>query len=265
MPSGGGAAHERAEVGEACRGRGAPRRGRPPRRRSPTASRDRAARGRACCCGPCGFVTPIGWMGGRYTTSKPIAATPARRFAAVRNVPLFQLPSFRRRAPSERGKNSYHAPTPARRRSTRISCSGESVVSSASGHAAKTSSAGASTSARRSASDAAVSRSPAASALRRRRVGDRARLLGDRAIHEARADLEHELRVDARVDLQRGVVPPRGDLVVESGDVPVPDALLVEQRLAPPTGRCRAPAATSARGAPAPDGLVRTSIAPTWS
>ncbi len=119
---------------------------------------------------PLRFVTPIGWMGGRYTTSKPIAATPSRRFAAVRKVPLFQLPSFRRRAPSERGKNSYHAPTPARRRSTRISCSGESVVSSASGHAAKTSSAGASTSARRSAADAAVSRSPAASALRRRRV-----------------------------------------------------------------------------------------------
>src|SRR5665647_2425502 len=69
--------------------------------------------------GPLRPVNPMGWMGGMYSTVKPILATAGRRFAAVRNVPDFQEPSFCCTAPSERGKNSYQLPTPARRRSTR--------------------------------------------------------------------------------------------------------------------------------------------------
>src|SRR5690554_4199071 len=48
-----------------------------------------------------------------------MAAMAGRRRAAVRKVPLFQLPSFFCLAPSERGKNSYQLPTAARVRSTR--------------------------------------------------------------------------------------------------------------------------------------------------
>ena len=56
-------------------------------------------------------VVPIGWTGGRYTTSKPIAATASRRQAAVRSVPdLGCLLSGLILAPSERGKNSYQEP-----------------------------------------------------------------------------------------------------------------------------------------------------------
>ncbi len=55
--------------------------------------------------GPLRKVVPMGWIGGRYTTSKPIAAIPSSRFAAVRKVPWGCAG-----VPSERGKNSYHAP-----------------------------------------------------------------------------------------------------------------------------------------------------------
>jgi hypothetical protein len=37
--------------------------------------------------GPLRFTLPIGWIGGRYTTSNPMSATAGRRSAAVRNVP----------------------------------------------------------------------------------------------------------------------------------------------------------------------------------
>ena len=46
---------------------------RPPRRRSPTGCPGRSAR-RSGLFGPLRNVRPIGWMGGRYTTSKPRAA-----------------------------------------------------------------------------------------------------------------------------------------------------------------------------------------------
>ena len=74
--------------------------------------------------------------------------------------------------------------------------------------------------------------------LRAGRAGTR--LLGDRAIDEPRADLVHQLDVDSGVDLECGVVPPRGDLVVEPRDVPAPLADLVEQHLRlPPVGAGR--------------------------
>ena len=63
-------------------------------------------------------LSPIGWMGGRQTTSKPMAATASRRFAAVRSVPACTEPSDCRTAPSDRGNISYQAPTSARSRST---------------------------------------------------------------------------------------------------------------------------------------------------
>ena len=56
-------------------------------------------------------------MGGKYKTSKPIAATPTRRFVAVAKVPLTTVPSGFLVAPSLRGKNSYQDPTSARSRS----------------------------------------------------------------------------------------------------------------------------------------------------
>src|SRR5437867_9262129 len=36
--------------------------------------------------GPLRLTRPIGWIGGRYSTSKPIAATPGSRLAAVAKV-----------------------------------------------------------------------------------------------------------------------------------------------------------------------------------
>ncbi len=64
--------------------------------------------------------------------SKPIAATPGRRRAAVANVPDCRARSgVARTAPSERGKNSYHAENSARCRSTQIdvaSVCGEQVT-----------------------------------------------------------------------------------------------------------------------------------------
>jgi hypothetical protein len=69
-------------------------------------------------------------------TSKPIAATPVRRLAAVRSVPDFQVPSRAFFAPSERGKNSYQAPTAAAARSTRSGAGSLSVSSEISGASA---------------------------------------------------------------------------------------------------------------------------------
>ena len=57
-------------------------------------------------------------MGGRQTTSKPIAAIASRRLAAVRSVPACTEPSDLTTAPSDRGNISYQAPTSARSRST---------------------------------------------------------------------------------------------------------------------------------------------------
>lgn len=69
-------------------------------------------------------------MGGRYTTSKPIAAIAGSRSAAVRNVPLTGASPGSTTAPSDRGNISYQEPKSARLRS----------ISSGSGLAAVTSS-----------------------------------------------------------------------------------------------------------------------------
>ena len=57
--------------------------------------------------GPLRCERPIGWIGGRYTTSKPMAATSGRRLWAARLNP-----------PSDRGNSSYQALNWARSRST---------------------------------------------------------------------------------------------------------------------------------------------------
>ena len=57
-------------------------------------------------------VWPIGWMGGRYTTSKPSPAIRASACDAVVNVPCLPVESV------ERGNSSYHAAKRARSRST---------------------------------------------------------------------------------------------------------------------------------------------------
>ena len=69
--------------------------------------------------GPLRSVTPIGWIGGRYTMSKPISATAERRFVAPANPP------------SLRGNSSYQAPWAASGRSTHTGL--VTVVTSASG------------------------------------------------------------------------------------------------------------------------------------
>ena len=67
---------------------------------------------------PFRWVVPIGWTGVRYTTSKPMEEMRGRSSAAVRSVPDTQEPSGRWKAPSERGKISYHAPARASGRAT---------------------------------------------------------------------------------------------------------------------------------------------------
>ncbi len=69
--------------------------------------------------GPLRCDRPMGWMGGRYTTSKPMAATSGSRLRAARRKP-----------PSERGNSSYQALNSARSRSTQI-CRGSVRVRSA--------------------------------------------------------------------------------------------------------------------------------------
>src|SRR5205823_3328749 len=64
-----------------------------------------------------GSVWPMGWIGGRYTTSKPIAAARSSCASASRKV------APRRSSFPERGKNSYQAAKRARSRSENTSSS----------------------------------------------------------------------------------------------------------------------------------------------
>ena len=214
--------------------------------------------------GPLRLVTPIGWIGGRYTTSKPIAATPSSRRVAVRKLPDFHRPSLRCFAPSERGKNSYHEPTPARRRSTRIVCSGESVVRRASGWPTNSASSGSSTRARRSAADVAGSRSAVASAVSFVRVA-RARVFSATARSMSRAPISYISSTSTPASILSAASCRH---VAISSSNPV-------------TCQCHSPTSSSStfachRSVPGamgdmrsrrstPDGLVITSIAPTWS
>ena len=63
--------------------------------------------------GPLRNSCPIGWIGGRYTTSNPMAAIRGSSRAAVRSVPWTGRPSLSV-PPVERGKNSYQLPNWAR-------------------------------------------------------------------------------------------------------------------------------------------------------
>ena len=74
-----------------------------PRRRWPRDCRDRLATDFGLLFGPLRSVTPIGWMGGRYSTSKPIAEISGSSASTSAKVPC--LPGVR---PADRGNSSYH-------------------------------------------------------------------------------------------------------------------------------------------------------------
>ena len=85
----------------------------PPRpRRSPKDFRRRLGLPRAGCCLPLRLMRPIGWIGGKYSTSKPISARYGNLSATSRNVPC--LPGS---AAAERGNISYQVLNSARLRS----------------------------------------------------------------------------------------------------------------------------------------------------
>lgn len=120
--------------------------------------------------GPLRCVVPMGWTGGRYTTSKPIAATAGSRSAAVLNVPLTGGSPFLTTAPSERGNSSYHEPKRARPRSTSSGAGREELTRSRSGwreRAASTSGASAASSRARAGSVSSRRVSAAASTASR--------------------------------------------------------------------------------------------------
>ena len=72
----------------------------------PRAARDRRAPPTSALLRPLRFVVPIGWIGGRYTTSKPRSAISGSTARTPSNPP------------NDRGKSSYHAPNAARAGST---------------------------------------------------------------------------------------------------------------------------------------------------
>lgn len=105
----------------------------------------------------------MGWTGGRYTTSKPMAATASSRSAAVRSVPLTGGFPARTTAPSERGNSSYQDPNSARLRSTWSARGREEETSSRSGWRSRTAvTSGLRAAASRAATGRAASRSASA-------------------------------------------------------------------------------------------------------
>ena len=75
-------------------------------RRSPTGCRRRRGSAVTALLRPLRFVCPIGWIGGRYTTSKPSSAS----CGSTRSTPA--------KPPHERGKSSYQTPKRASSTST---------------------------------------------------------------------------------------------------------------------------------------------------
>src|SRR5437588_12226851 len=69
---------------------------------------------------PLRWVTPMGWIGGRYSTSKPAPATYGRRRSTSASVPWRPGSSD-----AEHGNVSYQALKRARGRSTTMGYSGE--------------------------------------------------------------------------------------------------------------------------------------------
>ena len=88
---------------------------------------------------PLRCTLPIGWIGGRYTTSNPISAMRGRSAAAVAKVPCTALPSASQ-PPVERGNISYHEPKRASGRSTQTPNCSPRVTISRSGYAPSNSS-----------------------------------------------------------------------------------------------------------------------------
>ena len=202
-----------------------------------------------------------------------MAATAGSRSAAVRNVPLTQpLPaSGRRRAPSERGKNSYQEPNERPLAGRPAAGSGPSAVTrSRSGcrrSAASTSGAvrggqpdaGAGARASRSAVDDVLQQGRGRPAL-----GARSWRLARTA---GRPPPSIELDVDAGRDLDLRVVPPGGHRVAPRLDVERPVALGGRGDLGGPAvgaRRCPGPSAPSRRRA-TPLGPRSTTLASTAS
>ena len=82
---------------------------------------------------PLRCTLPIGWIGGKYTTSKPILAMRGNAFAAVAKVPCLGLP-FVSHPPVDRGNISYQALKHASRRSTQTPYCSPRVINSRSGY-----------------------------------------------------------------------------------------------------------------------------------
>ena len=87
---------------------------------------------------PLRCTLPIGWIGGRYTTSNPILAMRGSALAAVANVPCTGLP-FLSQPPVDRGNISYQALKRASGRSTHTPCCSPRVIRSRSGYCASSS------------------------------------------------------------------------------------------------------------------------------
>ena len=87
---------------------------------------------------PLRWTLPTGWIGGRYTTSKPILATRGSALVAVANVPWTGLPLLSQ-PPVDRGKNSYHEPNRASGRSTHTPYCSPRVSTSRSGYCSSSS------------------------------------------------------------------------------------------------------------------------------
>src|SRR5579864_7172867 len=71
---------------------------------------------------PLRLVRPIGWIGGKYSTSNPISATSARRASQSANVPCSPPDA------AERGNISYHALKRANGGSTQSGSVGAKVL-----------------------------------------------------------------------------------------------------------------------------------------
>ena len=82
---------------------------------------------------PLRCTLPIGWIGGRYTMSKPMRATRGNALVAVAKVPCTGLPELSQ-PPVDRGKNSYHELKRASGRSTQMPYASPRVMSSRSGY-----------------------------------------------------------------------------------------------------------------------------------
>ena len=209
MPVRARGAHEARRSRRACPAPARPRCGRRARCRSPTGCRDRSGPGSSVLFGPLRKAWPIGWIGGRYSTSKPIAAMSGSRRAASANVAV----DVRRRALRAREELVPGAvarrlaiddrpPARARRRVARER-SGARAISSASASPSMIS-------ARASSSSASASSWARVASSRVRSAAPRARRA---ASSSARPSISFERDRLAGLALERDVVMPRAERV----------------------------------------------------